>query len=63
MALLATGQLTVVATVECFATGLLAFPPISGVYQMDSFPTDTMAGDLGAVRSMYVGPGQPGAIR
>lgn len=47
--------------VAVFAAGLMAFPPVMQAYLMDSFPGDSMGGDLGAMRSVYIGVGSLGA--
>ncbi|MFD1526943.1 MFS transporter [Halolamina salina] len=49
------------AAVAAFAAGLLAYPPVMQAYLMDSFPGDSMGGDLGAMRSVYIGIGSLGA--
>jgi predicted MFS family arabinose efflux permease len=56
----ATTTLVVLTAVICFAVGLMAFPPVMQAYLMDSFPDDSMAGDLGAMRSVYIGVGALG---
>lgn len=43
-----------------FAAGLMAYPPVMQSYLMDTFPTDSMGGDLGAMRSIYIGLGALG---
>ncbi|ESP87467.1 MFS transporter [Candidatus Halobonum tyrrellensis] len=50
----------VVVGVACFAAGLMAYPPVMQAYLMDSFPTDSMGGDLGAMRTFYIGLGALG---
>lgn len=40
-----------------FAAGLMAFPPVMQAYLMDTFPADSAGGDLGAIRSVYIGLG------
>ncbi|GAB7094842.1 MFS transporter [Halolamina litorea] len=47
--------------VAVFAAGLMAYPPVMQAYLMDSFPGDSMGGDLGAMRSVYIGIGSLGA--
>ncbi|MFW5934799.1 MAG: MFS transporter [Halolamina sp.] len=47
--------------VAVFAAGLMAYPPVMQAYLMDSFPDDSMAGDFGAMRSVYIGIGSLGA--
>jgi predicted MFS family arabinose efflux permease len=58
--ILAAEPVVTTAAVACFAAGLMAYPPIMQAYLMDSFPTDSMAGDLGAMRTVYVGLGALG---
>jgi predicted MFS family arabinose efflux permease len=50
----------VLVAVVGFALGLMAFPPVMQAYLMDSFPTDSMGGDLGAMRTVYIGLGALG---
>lgn len=38
-----------------FAAGLMAYPPVMQAYLMDLFPSDTMGGDFGAIRTIYIG--------
>jgi len=47
--------------IAVFAAGLMAYPPVMQAYLMDSFPGDSMGGDLGAMRSVYIGIGSLGA--
>ena len=49
------------AGIAVFAAGLMAYPPVMQAYLMDSFPGDSMGGDLGAMRSVYIGIGSLGA--
>ncbi|MFC7177599.1 MFS transporter [Halosegnis marinus] len=46
--------------VVVFAAGLMAYPPVMQAYLMDTFPDDSMAGDLGGMRSVYIGLGALG---
>jgi predicted MFS family arabinose efflux permease len=57
---LAGTPLAATAGVVAFAAGLMAFPPVMQAYLMDSFPTDSMGGDLGAMRTVYIGLGALG---
>ena len=57
---LSSAQTLVLVAVACFAAGLMAYPPVMQAYLMDSFPTDSMGGDLGAMRSLYIGVGALG---
>lgn len=43
-----------------FAIGLLGFPPVMQAYLMTVFPTKSMGGDLGGMRTLYVGVGAIG---
>jgi predicted MFS family arabinose efflux permease len=56
----ASSTVVVLGAVVVFALGLMAFPPVMQAYLMDSFPTDSMGGDLGAVRTTYIGLGALG---
>ena len=38
----------------------MAYRPVMQAYLMDSFPTDSMGGDLGAMRTVYIGLGALG---
>jgi predicted MFS family arabinose efflux permease len=58
--LVATTLPAVLVAVVGFALGLMAFPPVMQAYLMDSFPTDSMGGDLGAMRTVYIGVGALG---
>lgn len=49
-----------VVGVVVFAAGQKAFPPTMQAYLMDSFPDESMAGDLGATRTVYIGTGSLG---
>jgi predicted MFS family arabinose efflux permease len=56
----ATSPTLVLVAVVLFALGLMAYPPVMQAYLMDSFPTDSMGGDLGAMRTVYIGLGALG---
>lgn len=43
-----------------FATGLMSFPPVVQAHLMDIFPDESMGGDLGGMRTVYVGLGSLG---
>lgn len=58
--LTADGFAVVAAGVVVFAAGVMAFPPVMQAHLMDAFPTDSMAGDLGGMRSVYVAVGSLG---
>lgn len=58
--ILATDPIVTAGAVVLFAAGLMPFPPVMQAYLMDSFPTDSMAGDLGAMRTLYIGVGSLG---
>lgn len=57
---LAPGIPTTLLAVVAFSAGLMAFPPVMQAHLMDTFPTDTAGGDLGAMRSVYIGLGSLG---
>ena len=68
--LLAAASLTVVvfaqsplaatAAVVVFAAGLMTYPPVMQAHLMDAFPSDSAGGDLGAMRTIYIGLGALG---
>lgn len=58
----ATSSLVSVAGVVVFAAGQKAFPPTVQAYLMDAFPDASMAGDLGATRTVYIGVGSLGPV-
>jgi MFS family permease len=60
LVLLAQSPLVAVLGVVVFAAGLMAFPPVMQSYLMDAFPDDSAGGDLGAMRSVYIGLGAVG---
>lgn len=49
-----------VAAVVAFAVGLMSFPPVMQAHLMDSFADESAGGDLGAMRSVYIGLGALG---
>ncbi|MFW5903227.1 MAG: MFS transporter [Halolamina sp.] len=57
---LSTTPLVATAAVVLFAAGLMAYPPVMQAYLMDTFPDESAAGDLGAMRSVYIGLGALG---
>jgi MFS family permease len=57
---LAPGVPSTLLAVVIFSAGLMAFPPVMQAHLMDTFPTDTAGGDLGAMRSVYIGLGSIG---
>ena len=57
---LASGERSVTIGVVAFAVGLMAYPPVMQAYLMDTFPTESMGGDLGGMRSVYIGLGSLG---
>ena len=59
LVLSASVPLAVVGTVV-FALGHRSFPPVMQAYLMDSFPDESMGGDLGAIRTVYIGLGSLG---
>lgn len=56
----ADSPLVVTAAVVLFAAGLMAFPPVMQSYLMDAFPAESAGGDLGAMRTVYIGLGALG---
>jgi MFS family permease len=50
----------VVAAIIGYAFGQRAFPPPFQAFLMDQFPDDSMGGDLGALRSVYMAVGSLG---
>ena len=57
---LVDSPLAAIAAVVVFAAGLMSFPPVMQARLMDAFPDDSAGGDLGAMRSIYVGLGALG---
>lgn len=57
---LSTTPLIATISVILFAAGLMAFSPVMQAYLMDTFPDDSAAGDLGAMRTVYIGIGALG---
>jgi predicted MFS family arabinose efflux permease len=49
-----------IGAVVAFAAGLMAFPPVMQSYLMDAFPDESAGGDLGAMRTVYIGLGALG---
>jgi MFS family permease len=43
-----------------YALGHRSFPPVMQAYLMDRFPDESMAGDLGAIRTVYIALGSLG---
>lgn len=43
-----------------FAAGLMSFPPVMQAHLMDTFPSDSAGGDLGGMRTVYIGLGSVG---
>jgi predicted MFS family arabinose efflux permease len=58
--IVATGPVLATVAVACFSAGLMAYPPVMQAHLMDSFPADSMGGDLGAMRTVYIGLGALG---
>lgn len=56
----ADSPLVAIAAVVAFAAGLMSFPPVMQSYLMDAFPTESAGGDLGAMRTVYIGLGALG---
>lgn len=60
LVLLADWTPVVLAGVLVFAFGLMAYPPVMQAALMDAFPDASMGGDLGAMRTVYIGLGSAG---
>jgi len=58
--LVSSGTVAVGLGVVAFATGLMAYPPVMQALLMDTFPDGSMGGDLGAIRTVYIGFGSLG---
>jgi MFS family permease len=54
MLLVFHSNLVVFAGVVVFAAGMRSFPPTMQAFLMDMFPEGSMAGDLGATRTVYI---------
>jgi MFS family permease len=52
--------LLILIGIGIFALGLMAYPPVMQAFVMDVFPDESMGGDLGAMRTMYIGIGSLG---
>lgn len=58
--LLAGAPLTVTGSVLVFALGMRGFPPVMQAFVLDVFPDESMAGDFGALKTIYTGVGALG---
>jgi MFS family permease len=58
--LLVESRPAIIVGVVLFAAGLLSFPPVMQAYLMDRLPDESMGGDLGAMRSVYISIGATG---
>lgn len=58
--LVVKSTLLVFGGIAIFAAGLMAFPPVMQAFLMDIFPDESMGGDLGAIRTFYIGFGSLG---
>ena len=56
----AESTLLIFLAIGVFAAGLMSFPPVMQALLMDIFPNRSMGGDLGAMRSFYIGFGSLG---
>lgn len=56
----ASDPLLVALAVVLFAVGLMSYPPVIQAFLMDVFPDDSMGGDLGATRTIYLALGSLG---
>lgn len=55
LVLLAEDEVVTTVAIVGFALGLMAYPPVMQAYLMDVFAAETMGGDLGAMRTVYIG--------
>jgi len=55
-----TWTAAVILAVLVFAVGLMAYPPVMQAALMDAFPDASMGGDLGGMRTVYIGLGSLG---
>jgi MFS family permease len=58
----ASSPLMAIGGIILFALGQKAFPPVMQAYLMDTFPDGSMAGDLGATRTVYIALGSLGPL-
>ena len=58
--LLVEHPVLIFAGIVVFAAGLMSFPPVMQAYLMDLFPDESMGGDLGGMRTIYIGFGSLG---
>ena len=58
--LLVEGTAFLFVAIVIFAAGLMSFPPVMQAYLMDLFPDESMGGDLGGMRTIYIGLGSIG---
>lgn len=56
----ASTRVTIIVGVVVFAAGLMAYPPVMQAFLMDRFPVGRVGGDLGAMRTLYIGLGSLG---
>lgn len=60
--LLTTGTVPVFASVIFLAVGVRSYPPAMQAFAMERFPGDSLAGDFGALKTMYSGIGSLGPL-
>jgi MFS family permease len=58
--IVAESTLLIFGGIGIFGAGLMAFPPVMQAFFMDLFPDASMGGDLGAMRTLYIGFGSLG---
>jgi predicted MFS family arabinose efflux permease len=58
--ILGDSPLLVTLSVVTFSAGLLSYPPVMLAFVMDLFPDSSYGGDLGAMRSLFLGFGSLG---
>jgi len=60
--LVAPSRAVVIGAIFGYAVGQRSFAPAFQAYLMDRFPDDSMGGDLGATRTVYMGIGSLGPV-
>jgi len=58
--LIATRTAAVLASVLVLAVGVRSYPPVMQAFAIERFPGDSLAGDFGALKTLYVGIGSLG---
>ena len=60
--LLVTSPVAIFIAIAAFAIGMKMFPPVMQAHLMDVFPDESMGGDFGAMRTIYIGIGSLGPL-